>query len=148
MDLTGFLILAPAVVKSRQMDSAGPAALVEVAKRRTSDLNFLFVERGVRVCAVAFLDSVHNGPSPATEVSNEGAVEQTLLSPAAACAFVTSSKALGDSKPKPWVKDGCMHGCPTRSAGTTEHLLVPHAAKEAVFEFFEQRLEAVQSQDN
>ena len=128
--------------------SEGGAALVEVAKRRTPDLSFLFVERGVRVCAVALLDSVHKGPLPGAEASKEGGVEQTLLNPAAACAFVTSSKALGDSKPKPWVKDGFMHGCPTRSAGTTQHLLVPHAAQEAVFEFFEQRLEALRTEEN
>jgi hypothetical protein len=123
--------------------SEGGAALVEVARHRAADLHFLTTERGIRVCAAALLDSVHKGPLPGAEGSKQDEAEPTLLSPSAILAFVASSKPLGDSQPKPWVKNGLTHGCPTRSAGTTEHLLVPHAAQDAVFEFFQQRLELV-----
>jgi hypothetical protein len=123
--------------------SEGGAALMEVARQRASDLHFLTTERGVRVCAAALLDSVHKGPLPGGEESQQNAAEPTLLSPSTTLAFVSSSKPLGDSQPKPWVKNGLMHGCPTRSAGTTEHLLVPHAAQDAVFEFFQQQLDAL-----
>ncbi len=120
--------------------SEGGAALMEVARQRASDLHFLTTERGVRVCAAALLDSVHTGPLPSAEDSQQDA---PLLSPSTTLAFVSSSKPLGDSQPKPWVRNGLMHGCPTRSAGTTEHLLVPHAAQDAVFEFFQQQLDAL-----
>jgi hypothetical protein len=124
--------------------SEGGASLIEVAKKRAADLRFLAEQRGVRVCGAALLDSVHKGPLPgAAEADDAAEAEALLLRASVTCAFVSSSKPLGDRQPKPWVKDGLMHGCPTVSAGTTEHLLVPHAAQAAVFEFFERQLEAV-----
>jgi hypothetical protein len=123
--------------------SEGGASLIEVAKKRAADLRFLAEQRGVRVCGAALLDSVHKGPLPGAAEADDAAEAEALLRASVTCAFVSSSKPLGDRQPKPWVKDGLMHGCPTVSAGTTEHLLVPHAAQAAVFEFFERQLEAV-----
>jgi hypothetical protein len=123
--------------------SEGGASLIEVAKKRAADLRFLAEQRGVRVCGAALLDSVHKGPLPGAAEADDAAEAEALLRASVTCAFVSSSKPLGDRQPKPWVKDGLMHGCPTVSAGTTEHLLVPHAAQAATFEFFERQLEAV-----
>ena len=70
-----------------------------------------------------------------------------MLSPAVTISFVTSTRPLNDLQPKPWVKKGLQHGYPTRSAGTNEHLLVPHAASAAVFEYFERALANAASPD-
>ena len=118
--------------------SEGGKNLIEVALKRASDLQFLR-QRGVRVVGAALLDSVHKGPLP---LAGE---EDALLTPAATLSFVCSSKPLGDLQPKPWVENGVMHGTQTRSAGTSEHLLVPHAASQHVFGHFETQLQAVGS---
>ena len=129
--------------------SEGGKSLLEVARS-----SWLDEQKDLHVCAVVLLDSVHRGPLPATPKTNadgiaapcddRGGQVPNILTKANTLHFVRSLTALGCSQPKPWIINGIAKcGCQTRSAGTMDHLLVPHFAREAAFSFFAARLEEV-----
>eukprot|EP00286_Rhodomonas_abbreviata_P023474 CAMPEP_0181309438 /NCGR_PEP_ID=MMETSP1101-20121128/12012_1 /TAXON_ID=46948 /ORGANISM="Rhodomonas abbreviata, Strain Caron Lab Isolate" /LENGTH=316 /DNA_ID=CAMNT_0023415919 /DNA_START=86 /DNA_END=1036 /DNA_ORIENTATION=+ len=85
--------------------------------------------KGARLKTVALLDSVHKSvPSHDTDVLD--------FCKTRVVDFVRSREPVGSYRPKPWAASNISGGCRCRSGGHVDHLGVPGAVKEVVFDHF------------